>query len=81
MMQFFTKYTYSVSYPFMWWGIFSSIEWSEKNIKIFQIEKMAAVFLKILKMDFLEKATFKIFYFFLWIVDNMDYIFSKFGFW
>ena len=48
----------------MWWGILSSIEWSEKNIKMFKIEKMAAVFLKILQMDFLEKATFKFFYFF-----------------
>ena len=47
----------------MWWGIFSSIEWSEKNTKIFKIEKMAVVFLKILKMDFLEKATFKLFFF------------------
>ena len=64
-MQLFTKYTYSVGVPFMWWGVFSSIEWSEKNIKIYKIEKMAAVFLKILKMDFLEKATFKTFYFFL----------------
>ena len=80
-MQFFTKYTYSVGFSFMWWGIFSSKEWSEKNIKIFKIEKMAADFLKILKMDFLEKATFKIFYFFWWIVDNMDYIFSKCGCW
>ena len=43
---------------------------------------MAAVFLKIVKMDFLEKVTFKIvYYFFLWIVDIMDYIFPKFGFW
>ena len=49
----------------MWWGIFNSIEWSEKNIEIFKIEKMAAVFLNILKMDILEKATFKIFLFFL----------------
>ena len=57
MMQFFTKYKYSVGFPFVWWGIFSSIEWSEKNIKIFKIEKIAAVFRKILKMDFLEKAT------------------------
>ena len=39
---------------------------------------MAAIFLKILKVDFLEKATFN---FFLWIVDKMDYIFFKFGFW
>ena len=80
MMQFFTKYTYSVGFPFMWWGIFSSIEWSEKNIKIFKIEKIAAVLLKMLKMDFLETATLKT-VFFLWIVDNMDYILSKFGFW
>ena len=66
----------------MRWRIFGSIEWSEKNIKIFKIEKIAAVFLKILKMDFLEKSTFQIFYFVFWlIVDNMDYIFSKFGFW
>ena len=42
---------------------------------------MAAVSLKILKMDFLEKATFKICYFFWWIVDNMNYIVSKFCFW
>ena len=42
---------------------------------------MATVFLKILKMNFLDKATFKIFNFFLWIVDNMDYILSKFDFW
>ena len=57
MMQFFTKYTYSAGFPFMWWGIFSSIEWSEKNMKTFKIEETAAVFLKMLKMDFLEKAT------------------------
>ena len=63
-MQFFTKYKYPVGFPFMWWGIFSSIEWFEKNIKIFKIEKVAAVFLNILKMDFLEKAAFKIFNFF-----------------
>ena len=60
-MQFFTKYTYSLSFYFMLWGIFSSIKWSEKNIKILKMEKMAAVFLKILKMDFLEKATFEFF--------------------
>ena len=48
----------------MWWGIFSSIEWCEKNIKILKIEKIKAVFLKILKMDFLEKATLKILNFF-----------------
>ena len=66
----------------MRWGIFGSIEWSEKNNKIFKIEKIAAVFLKILKIDFREKSTFKIFYFVFWlIVDNMDYIFSKIGFW
>ena len=65
MMQFFTKYTYSVGFSFMWWGIFGSIEWPEKNIKIFKIEKMATVFLKILQTDFLERATFKFFYLFL----------------
>ena len=59
---FFTKYTYSVAFPFIQWGIFSSVEWSEKNVEIFKIEKMAAVFLKILKMHFIEKAFFKIFY-------------------
>ena len=64
IMQFFAEYTYSVGFPFMLWGIFSSIEWSEKNIKIFKIEKMAAVFLTILKMDFLEKATFEVYFFF-----------------
>ena len=69
LMNFFSCYTidlcfnrsYGVSqfgFPFMWWGIFSSIEWSEKHIKIFKIEKMAAVFLKIFKIDFLEKTTF-----------------------
>ena len=31
--------------------------------KNFKIEKMAVVFLKILKFDFLEKDTFKIFFF------------------
>ena len=61
---FFTKYTYLVGFSFMWWEIFSSIEWSEKNIKIFEIEKIAAVFLKTLKMDFLEKVTLIMFYFF-----------------
>ena len=61
MMQFFTKYTYLVGFPFMWWGIFGSIEWSEKNIKILKIEEMAAIFLKMLKMDFLEKATLSTF--------------------
>ena len=66
-MQFFTKYTHSVDFSFMWWGILSSIEWSEKNIKIFKIEKTAAIFLKILKMDFLEKATFKVFFFFFFV--------------
>ena len=35
-----------------------------ENIKIFKIEKMAAVFLKILKMNFLEKATLKFLLFF-----------------
>ena len=64
-MQFFTKYTYSIGFSFMWWEIFSSIEWSKKSIKVFKIEIMAAVLMKILKMDFLEKATFKIFYLFL----------------
>ena len=64
MMQFFTKYTYSVGFSFMWSKMFSSIEWSEKNIEILKIEKMATVFLKILKMDFLERATFKICFFF-----------------
>ena len=49
----------------MWWGIFRSIEWSEKNIKVFKIKKMAAVFLKILKMYFLEKVNLNIF--FCWV--------------
>ena len=53
-MQFFTQYTYLADFPFIWRGIFISIECSEKNIKIFKIEKMAAVFLKILIMDFLK---------------------------
>ena len=78
----FTRYTCSIGFPFVWWEIFSSIEWSEKNIKIFKTEKMPAVFLKILKMDVLEKATCKFFlFYFWWIVDNMDYTFSEFVFW
>ena len=60
---FYQKYIFGY-FLFMWCGIFSSIEWSEKNIKIFNIDKMAAVFLKILKMDFFDKATLKFFIFF-----------------
>ena len=53
---FFTKYTYLVGFPFMWWGIFSSIEWAEKIIKIFD----SVVFEKINNFDFFPNNLFSI---------------------
>ena len=67
-MQFFTEYTYSVGFPFMWWGILSSIQWSEKNIKIFKIEKMAAVYWKFWKWIFSNRPPSNFFFFFLLLI-------------
>ena len=62
--QFFTKYAYSVGFSFMWWEIFSSIEWSEKNIKISKLRKWPRFFWKFWKWIFSKRPPLNFFIFF-----------------
>ena len=84
-MQFLTKYTHSVGFlscdeEFL--ALTNEKISNREKYQNFQNWEIAGGFSENFATAFSRKGHLKIFFIiFWWIVDNMDYIFSKFGFW